>query len=118
MQRIGVGLVHFGGEDMRAERPVARGNRDGHLEQRREILPHVKLGILAADEDGDLAGTPGRFRLCGRHGIGDASLVLLHIGRRHRSRYGRVGLLRGVGRFGLGRLDLVGRLVTGGASRP
>ena len=48
---------------MRAERPVARRDRDGHLEQRREILPHIELGILAADEHRDLARALRRFGL-------------------------------------------------------
>ncbi len=48
-----------------------------------KFLPHVELGILAADEDRDLAGPLGRFRLCGGRGIGNAAVwSFLASGRR------------------------------------
>src|SRR6266540_6393099 len=34
-----------------SDRPLWFANRDRHLEQRLEILPHVQLALLAADED-------------------------------------------------------------------
>ena len=43
MQDIGVVLVDLRGEHMGSERPVARRDRHRHVEQRREILPHIEL---------------------------------------------------------------------------
>ena len=63
-QQIGIVLVDFRREHMRAQHPLARRDRHGHVEQRREILPHIKLAVLAADEHRDLSGALRRFRLC------------------------------------------------------
>ena len=110
MQRIGIGLVDLGGENVRAERPVACRDRHGHIEQRRKVLPHVELGILAADEHRNLAGPLRQVRLHGRRGIGDAGLVLLCVRRsglrRRNCRHRRVGLLLGRCRVSLDRLGL------------
>ena len=69
-QHVGIVLVDFGGEHMGAEQPVARRDRHRHVEQRREILPHIELGVLAADEHRDLAGALRRLRLGGRRRAG------------------------------------------------
>ena len=38
---------------MGAERLLRLIDRDPHIEDRRKILPHEDLALLAADEDGD-----------------------------------------------------------------
>ena len=41
VQNIGV-LVDLRGKYMRSERPITGRNRHGHIEQRREVLPHIE----------------------------------------------------------------------------
>ena len=80
---------------MRSQEPVARGNRHRHIEHRLEILPHIELAILAADEDRDQAFTL-RLGLGGLLDAGQARGILFRIGC-----VGRLGRRRLVGPRGL-----------------
>ena len=87
---------------MRTQQPLARCDRDGHVEQRREILTHVELAVLAADEHRDLPAALRRFGLCdgGFFGARQTRCILLRIGGSgRRIGHGLNGLLGGLGRF-------------------
>src|SRR6185312_10789492 len=89
-----------------AERPVTGGDGDRHVEQRCEVLPNIELGVLAADENRDLAVLALDVRLY-RLVADNAGLILLGIGRRRGSIGGGLDRLsRLVG--GLGRVGLCG----------
>ena len=86
-QQVGIFLVGLGSEDVRTQRPVARRDGDRNVELRLEVLADVQLGILAAHEHRDLAGTPGRFGLGSLFRAGQTRRILLRVGCS--SRYGR-----------------------------
>src|SRR5690242_18003411 len=67
---------------MRAKWTIARRNGHRDLPRRREILADVEFGILAADEDGELAFLAPSIRLRRLVAAAQARVVLLGIGGR------------------------------------
>ena len=109
-------IIH-GGKDVRSQRLAGVLNLDRSIEQRCQVLPHVDLAFLAADEDRDRSaaavGNPRRLGKRQRHivetdGRGDVGRPRHHIRCLGGNGRGGCGLRRSAWRCSLARAAFVG----------